>query len=243
MTLELRVRLRRDAAPGAGEGRATLIDRDVVHDDDGLPYLPARRVKGILREAHQELREALDLAGLSAWPWVADNVVLSTDGLFGAGGQSTSGALRLVNLRLREAETVRAWLRWANQIGKGLFGSEAVLSAFTTIRTQTAIDRVTGGPNQETLRSTRLLRRSLLTSCGPQPLEFRGDVWFVGLSSDDLARASRSLALVCAAARRLGLSRNRGPGRVEVSLWDGETNLTARALGELELAIQARRNG
>lgn len=35
-----------DTLIGSGEGWGATIDTDVVFDDFGLPYIPARRVKG-----------------------------------------------------------------------------------------------------------------------------------------------------------------------------------------------------
>ena len=48
---ELRITLLSDAGPGTGEGRAGAIDREVPHDNFGLPVLPGRRLKGLLRES------------------------------------------------------------------------------------------------------------------------------------------------------------------------------------------------
>ncbi|MGI8912229.1 MAG: RAMP superfamily CRISPR-associated protein, partial [Chloroflexota bacterium] len=66
MTLELRLELLSDAAPGSGAG-GPLVDRDVVVDELGLPVLPGRRLKGLLREACQEVQEAFQTVGRDQW--------------------------------------------------------------------------------------------------------------------------------------------------------------------------------
>ena len=34
-----------------------MVDMDVVYDENGLPYIPAKRIKGCIREAALEMME------------------------------------------------------------------------------------------------------------------------------------------------------------------------------------------
>lgn len=229
MTLELRVTLLSDAAPGSGAG-GPLVDRDVVIDEVGLPVLPGRRLKGLLREACQEVLEAFQVAGRG--PWAATELC-STDELFGTAQQA--GLVGVADARLAgsahaggatgvaASRELTEWFGWAAGQG-GRFASAAVLDHMTVVRRQTAINAETGAAHAGALRSMRMLRRGL---------RFAG---LVRLEAADPAlelRARQTLALAAAALRRLGTARQRGAGRVQARLWDDGADLTAAALGEV----------
>jgi CRISPR/Cas system CMR subunit Cmr4 (Cas7 group RAMP superfamily) len=52
---------------GSGEGWGSVIDTDVVFDEVGLPFIPARRVKGVLRESTLELLEMFVISGITGY--------------------------------------------------------------------------------------------------------------------------------------------------------------------------------
>ena len=45
----LKIKMQSMLLPGAGGGSA-VVDTETVHDEYGIPYIPARRLKGLLRE-------------------------------------------------------------------------------------------------------------------------------------------------------------------------------------------------
>ena len=47
----IRITLRSDLCAGNGESRGNAVDTDIVLTADGLPRIPARRLKGCLRAA------------------------------------------------------------------------------------------------------------------------------------------------------------------------------------------------
>ena len=48
-----------------GSGAADVnLDADIIHDEFGLPYFPAKRFKGLLYESAVELEEMFELAGM-----------------------------------------------------------------------------------------------------------------------------------------------------------------------------------
>ena len=51
----IRITLRSDLCAGNGESRGNAVDIDIVLTADGLPRIPARRLKGCLRAAAEEL--------------------------------------------------------------------------------------------------------------------------------------------------------------------------------------------
>jgi len=91
---------------GSGAGRGADVDALVLKDEVGLPYLPGRTLKGLLREG---MRTCEDAGRVPAG---------TTDSLFGKHAAigdpagSTPGSLRVSDGRLPEAE--RAWLAAAD---------------------------------------------------------------------------------------------------------------------------------
>ena len=53
----LQIKLLSDLCASSGETYNSYVDTDVVYDDYGLPYIPAKRIKGCIREAALELVE------------------------------------------------------------------------------------------------------------------------------------------------------------------------------------------
>ena len=54
MKTKLRIQLKSDLCAASGEGLGSLIDTDVCYDKYGFPYIPSKRIKGLLREAFME---------------------------------------------------------------------------------------------------------------------------------------------------------------------------------------------
>jgi len=44
-----------DTLIGSGKSSGTIIDSDIVFDSHCLPYIPAKRIKGLFRNAAQDL--------------------------------------------------------------------------------------------------------------------------------------------------------------------------------------------
>jgi CRISPR-associated protein Csx10 len=208
----LHIKLKSAAAPGSGEGRAGVIDRETVHDDSGLPLLPARRLKGLLREAGLEAWEALAVhPAHKAW---RDMNLVPPEELFGQPGQPYPGPFDLNDGRLEGYLELRSWLWEAKNWngGNAYFHAEAVLRSFTEQRAQTAMDTETGGPKKNALRTTRVLRPGLV-------FQAEGTIRTPdGAEAGWNKRALLTLHLACGCLRRMGLSRNRGTGRLEVEL-------------------------
>jgi CRISPR-associated protein Csx10 len=205
----LQIKLLSDTAPGSGSDEVGGIDRSVVFDEKGLPYIPARRLKGVLREAVLETLEAQTVANRNG----PISLALIAQ-LFGKGGQQSPGLLVLSSAQLADADNLTQWLEWAATQDAALVSPEAVRNSYSGLRAQTSLSRVTGGPVENTLRITRVLQRGL---------KFRAEVELKpDPAPDDLNNLKETLALACAAARRLGLSRNRGLGEVQIKLFDDD---------------------
>jgi len=213
--MQIQLELRSDTAPGGGEGEAGGIDRDIIHGANGLPRLPARRIKGCLREAALEVREALQQVGREELLPAA-----RINRLFGSPYQdkelSRPGYLQLSDAVLQEATELEAWLKWAAKKDKSLFGPANILKSYTGQRAQTSMARVTGGPLSNTLRVSRVIRQGCIFIAQVDLVVPPGQIEQAG----ELEEMRRVLAWACLALRHIGLSRNRGLGHVKVSLED-----------------------
>ncbi len=154
----LEIELCSAANPGSGEGWAGMIDSDVVYDEFGLPFIPARRVKGILREMAEEVINAYEMSGMnSSKSWNAETL----DKLFGKRGTAEAAEMSVRNAYLPEYESLRLWLEWAQLEASHLATPENVITVFTTIRKQTKIEPKTGAAQDPSLRQIRVLKRGL----------------------------------------------------------------------------------
>lgn len=55
--MKLTIKLLSDSCTCSGETYNSMVDMDVVYDENGLPYIPAKRIKGCIREAALEMME------------------------------------------------------------------------------------------------------------------------------------------------------------------------------------------
>ena len=213
----LQIMLQSPLTSAAGEGRVGLVDRDVAFDTLGLPILPGRRLKGLWREAYRDVADAWTLCGESP---------ISADQIFGKAGQKPGegdACLHIANAELQEASSLKPWLRYLHHPKIQKLHPDDVVQHFSTVRAQTAIDRLTGAARENTLRLTRTLHAGLV---------FRAPLRFVEPPADALKNA---LALGAAALQYMGTSRTRGLGKVccrllECNASGRECDLTKQAL-------------
>lgn len=212
-TYQLTLNLLSPALVGSGDGHGALIDADVILDDMGLPVIPAKRVKGCLRDAAREVHQMLTLAGVSEG--------LNIDHVFGRIGECQSTPVYFSSLTLADYDANRAWLQYLqNASGSGtLLSRDQVIDFFTEIRRQTRIDPHTGVALKGSLRTSRILRRNL---------SFTGTIDV--LQPD--APTETVLALACLNFRQLGTRRHRGLGRVCCTLSTNGNLLDSTAIVE-----------
>jgi CRISPR-associated protein Csx10 len=220
MPYTLEITLISPLSPGSGEGWAGMIDSDVVFDEYGLPYIPARRIKGILREM------AYDVSGALAPLWGAsDSVFTDADvlRLFGNRGNEQPSPLRVENAYLNDYQQTREWLEWAKRYAKAqkpdaapIMTRARVIDAFTHLRQQTAIEN--GIAQKGSLRTSRVLNRH-------QQFFSRVEISEPNTADETL------LALAAGVMRALGGKRNRGLGQVQCRLLNHDNqDLTEKAL-------------
>lgn len=194
---QLKIKLLSDTTFGRGDGVAGLIDQEVEHDVCGLPFLRGRTLKGLLSEECDNFIALLP--DRPQWEETACK-------LFGTLGSTlgTTGAVHVGDACL--PEDLRQAI--AYEIQQNQLTKVDVLNSLTTIRRQTAINSVTGVPDQGSLRSARVIVREL---------EFTADLIF---EAEPTEKMQALLSIGALTLRHLGSGRNRGRGHVKCTLYD-----------------------
>lgn len=197
--------LKSDAAFGRGDGVVGLVDSEVEHDEDGLPYLRGRTLKGLLFEKCKNILFALNAQNAQMDQWQT-----AQDRLFGCPGSTWKDEALLHIGDARLPELLRQAVRHAISCNENKLTPTDILESLTDIRRQTAIDETSGAPEKASLRAMRVVR------C---PLSFEATLTFLEPPEDiDLPL----LAACVLAFRRAGTARNRGRGRLCAFLCDAE---------------------
>jgi CRISPR/Cas system CSM-associated protein Csm3 (group 7 of RAMP superfamily) len=201
----LRFVLESDATFGRGEGVVGLVDSEVEHNGDGLPYLRGKTLKGLLHEECKNILFALESQGHKMDAWRE-----SEERLFGRPGSTLDDKARMHVKDAQLPAELRRGVHYALTHSNGKMTETEVLESLTCIRRQTAIDEITRAPLKGSLRAMRVISRGL---------PFAAELTFME------APTERDLALLSAcvlAFRRAGTARNRGRGRLHASLYDAE---------------------
>lgn len=192
--MKIKIELLSDLCTTSGETYNSLVDTDITYDEYGIPYIPAKRMKGCIREAALELVEF----------GIIDKSMLHK--VFG-GGESDKSSFWLSNARVADYDM------YVNDINN--FGHEEitrpqnVIKRFTYMRTQTSVDKDTGVAKENSLRTIRVAKKGLVfeADCGELSGEF------------DINVFKEAVSLV----KHMGMSRTRGLGLVNMSLQDTDS--------------------
>ncbi|MCB9139704.1 MAG: RAMP superfamily protein [Caldilineaceae bacterium] len=216
----LHLTLESDAAFGRGDGVAGLVDAEVQHDKYGFPYIGGRTLKGLLAEECANLLYALtSMERDKQWK---EKWIQAADALFGTPG---SGIKDFARLRVGPAQLPAALRMAAKNEYVDKTADEmraAMLPALTDLRRQTAVDPETGAPQQETLRTVRVVLRRTTFSASLAIAPDKN-----GSEADD-QRLLGLLAAAVLALRRGGSERNRGRGELTARLFKDEEDVTMR---------------
>lgn len=144
---QLKIKLLSDMCVSDGGVYNSSVDIDICYDAYGFPYIPAKRIRGCLRECAIELQDW----GMEI-PWQK---------MFGREGASSHrAAIRIGDAHLEGYEDMRK-LAVENE-GKTIFHPQNILRHFTYTRTQTAIDYETGVADAASLRTMRVADKGLI---------------------------------------------------------------------------------
>ncbi|MDO4178147.1 MAG: RAMP superfamily CRISPR-associated protein [Phascolarctobacterium sp.] len=203
---EFKILIKSPTHIGSGKEGLTL-DAEIVHDDLGFPYIPGKRVKGLLYESALEMAEIFSYVEGTKIQDVEKFSVEKVLDLFGQHTGSDS-KIRVDNFYLENYSELRDDIINIRTMFPGIFTLEAVIQKYTTIRSQTAIDVETGTAKEGSLRKIRLLN---------EDIKFSGTVTYLGNDETEKKICENILNMACLNLRRMGQQRNRGFGKVKVS--------------------------
>lgn len=201
-----------DTLIGSALSYGTIIDNDIVFDAKGLPYIPAKRVKGLLRNAASDL---LLTDGYKTLFPMDETIVETFYGKIGSNDPTPSMIFQ--NLRLEQYQGIDLWMDYLGDKYAYEINNPLVRQFFTEIRTQTAIDPQTQTAKEHSLRSSRVLKKGF---------EFSGEI-FVCDDNEDIRDL---LGISCLLVDRIGSKRNRGFGKVKLDLLDESGSSVCSAL-------------
>ena len=147
---KLEINVKTESPIHLSSGQADVnVDAEVVHDKYGLPYFPAKRLKGLLYESAVEVKEMAETAKMN---FINQKTI---DELF----QHILNDVQLIaeNLHLPDYEKLKKDLDYLEARYPGYVRKEDVLQEFTSIRYQTSIDKTTGTAAEGTLRNIRVV--------------------------------------------------------------------------------------
>ena len=149
-----------------GDGFASVIDTDIVTDTHGIPYIPARRLKGCLHEAAEEFVEREQI-----------------DAIFGRRGEKESGSLHIGNAILSDYSSVLA--------ASSHIPAQRVTELFTESIASTAIGEE-GSADENSLRFMRAVSARAPWN-REKPLVFLADVEIDETLAEQFGRICKAL--------------------------------------------------
>lgn len=208
---KLTITLLSDLCAGSGEGNGVNVDITSSYDDYGLPYIGARRIKGVLRD-HCEFLKNHNYSGVTS-----DRI----DKLFGT--PDIEGLISIANAEIEGAGEIKACL---DRDGGKTLNSKMIQRAYSTQRYNIEVEE-SGITKEKSLR---------LISAVPEGTVFESEV-VLDISDTDAERDElislfeNSVKLM----RGIGMSRNRGFGEVSCKL--DKAHREVKQGGELALEI------
>ena len=136
----IRMELLSDMCPASGDGFAGVVDTDVCYDENGVPYIPGKRLKGCLRECGIEILSVDD----------SRENIDKFNKLFGETGKLIPGEMAIGNGYLEGYENI------VKSITPDIHRSE-IAEIFTSSRTRTKMEG--GKALKGTLRIVRVLNK------------------------------------------------------------------------------------
>lgn len=184
---QFQIKLLSDACISSGENFGTIIDTDVCYDRFGYPYIPAKRIKGCLREI-----------GIDLIDWgIGEKSFIQI--LFGIEGACDSGLI-ITDAELENVEQRKMSIQMAKKKRLDyLLSPQNILENYTYMRTQTALED--GVAKKNSLRSCRVMKKGL---------EF-----YFQCNIDDYSKEVQTFfGQCCKGLWHMGLNRTRGFGHV-----------------------------
>lgn len=192
---KIKIILKSDICMGSGYSYAGIIDSDVCYDEEGIPYIPAKRLKGCLRETYEGI--------------VSNKYSIDSNEIFGERGASQSGAFYINNAYIDNYSELKSLLKERKlSNNKQLYDSQNILGRYTHVLGQTKLDK--GVAVDNSLRYTRVVNRYLPGS-KEHNMVFFADITYSKEYEDAIQDCIKG-------TRHIGMKRNRGFGNVKCEL-------------------------
>lgn len=211
-TFRIRLTMTSDWHVGSGMGRPGNVDRLIIRDSDGLPFVPAKTLRGIWRDACERLCHGLDDGQVGEWSRLVDVLFGSQPAL---GLNDPTGRHRdPTQAPLESAVQVRSAripCRLRNQLRHA---DSRIRQAMTFVKPGVKIDRRSGSAQTDHLRFEEVARKRMILEAKCQ------------LQVSDLMREVVSTLLIASAklVERLGGKRRRGLGCCRLEVLDVDAN-------------------
>lgn len=192
----IKITLLSDLCCYSGEVYNSTVDIDCVYDKYGIPYIPAKRIKGCIREAALELQE-IGILSEQDYKNIFENENVG------------SSIFTISNARIEDYDDVVKDIRCFNK--NGLCEQQKIFNLYTYTRTQTKIDERCGSAEDNSLRTMRVVKKGLV---------FYADIEFNDKEEKYFIKFEQAVKMV----KHMGLSRTRGLGLVELSIVSAKNN-------------------
>lgn len=179
-----------------------FIDSDITFDDVGLPYIKARRMKGLLKESVLEILELIEDKEKST----------IINRLFGEKGK-TEGVFYWDSFYLHNYEEIRNQILNYNHNDSNAekISPSFIKQYYTELIPSTAIEHTGKSAKQNSLRTVRALKMGLTFSAA---LNYKT----IEVSDKEIFK------LAVLNIQEVGLNRNRGMGDVSITVNDDQTD-------------------
>ncbi|MFT4127491.1 MAG: RAMP superfamily CRISPR-associated protein [Gordonia sp. (in: high G+C Gram-positive bacteria)] len=206
-TLNVAITFDSDWIIGAGYSRSKRVDQAILRDAEGLPYVPAKTLVGLLRHRAAQVATALDDGDTGRWhdwhEFVFGTRPTTEDKTSHRRRAPVPSALRSAPL------TMTAAFRQAGSEGRfGILTAEEVAQAAGVVRAAVAIDPEYGSARPDTVRFEERARAGLTVSA----------VWTLESAGADLWPAKLLLGSAASLITAVGGNRRRGAGEATVSV-------------------------
>lgn len=209
MRKKLQIELKSDLCAGSGESLGSLIDTDICYDEYGFPYIPSKRLKGLIKEAFIEYMD-----------WKKDESLIKVkEELFGTEDSRNSGNLRIDNAYLKNISSIENDIENIEEQYKKYLGKQRIVELNTDIRYQTAVDEESGVAKENSLRSIRVLES--------------GNVFEAFIECDKEAE-EKILEKCIKLLAHMGNNRTRGLGEIKCSIIDDKNDNKAKYNEDIE---------
>lgn len=213
--MKLKIELLSDLCTYSGETYNSVVDTDVVYDRYGLPYIPAKRMKGCIREACMELRDLgcmIEIEKRSS----QSKECISIDAeiferLFGKEGNSDS-AFSISNAYLEDYSKKAATLMM--EADNPAISPQKVLDLYTYKRAQTSVQLETGTAQKNSLRTMRVVKKGLV---------FEAELRWNAENPGEDSKEFQVLRAAASVVKHIGSARTRGLGLVNLELFPDVT--------------------